>query len=525
MDNSTIAAVATAPGQGGIGVVRISGPLAPLIAAEVTGRELPPRQATFCAFRDTDHTVLDRGIAICFEPPHSYTGESVVELQGHGGPAILDVLLRRVVDAGARTARAGEFTERAFLNGKLDLAQAEAVADLIASGSEAAARAAVRSLEGALSGRVATLTEHLTGLRVYVEAALDFAEEEIDFLSSQELQQRADALQQDLAQVMTLAEQGRVLQEGLTVVLAGRPNAGKSSLLNRLTDTDTAIVTDTPGTTRDLLSATIQLDGLALTLLDTAGLRESRDQIEQEGIRRALDAVQRASRVLLVCDVTRLDAELARQWLSAYSHGQLASRLRSWANTELSVAQPASPIDQSTRATVPIDIVLNKLDLLSVEEQQLWLRLGQLTGTVAEPDRVSGEPGNAMQPAMLPAADQPASPERPTAVSPDGAMAGAVYLLSATRGDGLAELRCGLHAAAGIEDAAELFIARARHLHALERAAAAVDAGLQHLSHAGMPELAAEDFRVAQDALGEITGTVTSDDLLGRIFAGFCIGK
>ncbi|MDO6459255.1 tRNA uridine-5-carboxymethylaminomethyl(34) synthesis GTPase MnmE [Granulosicoccaceae sp. 1_MG-2023] len=296
----TIAAIATPPGRGGVGIVRISGARSQEIARAITGDLPRPRYAHFCPFLDGQGGVLDEGLALYFAGPHSYTGEDVLELQGHGGPVVLDLLLKRALELGCRAARPGEFTERAFLNDKLDLAQAEAVADLIESGSEQAARAAVRSLQGEFSCGIQTLQAQLIELRVYVESALDFTDEDIDFLASDELQTRTRELTAGFRRIFAAARQGSILRDGMKVVIAGEPNVGKSSLLNALTGSDSAIVTDIPGTTRDVLSEQIHIDGMPLHIIDTAGLRESDDPVEQEGIRRAYQQIADADRILMV---------------------------------------------------------------------------------------------------------------------------------------------------------------------------------------------------------------------------------
>lgn len=444
----TIAAIATPPGRGGIGIVRVSGPGVRAIAQALLGRLPKPRYACFAAFRDADDTPLDEGLALYFPAPRSYTGEDVLELHAHGSPVVLDLLLKRICALGARLARPGEFTERAFLNGKLDLAQAEAVADLINAASAAAARAARRSLAGEFSQRVHALAERLTALRLYVEATIDFPEEEIDFLSEARLAEGLAGLQADLADLQAATHQGVLLHEGMTVVIAGPPNAGKSSLLNALAGEEAAIVSPVPGTTRDVLRADIDLgEGLRLRVLDTAGLRESRDAIEAEGIRRARLALERADRVLLVLDAAAPDPA-AR----AAAEAQLPPRL-------------------------PRTVIHNKIDL-------------------------TGQP--------------PARHEDE---------ATAELYVSARTGAGLELLRAHLKESLGFQPAGEgSFIARRRHLEALARAARHLAAAAER-ARARQGELVAEELRLAQDALGEITGAVTPDDLLGRIFSTFCIGK
>lgn len=446
----TIAAIATPAGRGGVGVVRVSGPRAAELAAAILGQVPAPRRAEFRAFRAADGGTLDSGLALFFPRPHSFTGEDVLELQGHGGPVVLDRLLQRLLTLGARHARPGEFTERAFLNDKIDLAQAEAIADLIDSASEQAARAAMRSLAGEFSARVRSLAAALTELRVYIEAAIDFPEEEIDFLADVELSRRFAALQSALSKTQEEARQGCLLREGIRVVIAGRPNAGKSSLLNRLARRETAIVSEIPGTTRDVLREYIAIDGLPLHVIDTAGLRDSTDPVERIGIGRAWSEIQTADCVLLVTDATQTTADADLALL-----------------TEQSVPR------------AQITIVYNKIDL-------------------------SGQP-----PALQEQADGRAE-----------------VWLSAATGAGIEFLRTHLKARMGYQSAGEgLFSARRRHLDALARAGRCLEEGQRQLVEARAGELAAEELRQAQQALGVITGEVTSDDLLGQIFASFCIGK
>ncbi|MGC9007567.1 MAG: tRNA uridine-5-carboxymethylaminomethyl(34) synthesis GTPase MnmE [Halothiobacillaceae bacterium] len=453
----TIVAVATAPGRGGVGVVRVSGPLAPAIADSMLGGLPKPRLATHRVFRDAAGEALDDGIALWFPAPHSFTGEDVLELQGHGGPVVLDGIVRACLALGARLARPGEFSERAFLNDKLDLAQAEAIADLIDAGSQAAAKAALASLQGVFSREIHALTEQLIQLRMYIEAALDFPEEEIDFLADQTLVMRLDSLLAQAARVRSAAHQGALLREGLHVVILGQPNAGKSSLLNALCGVEAAIVTDIPGTTRDVLRQHLSIDGLPLHLVDTAGLRESADVVEQEGIRRAWLEVERADRVLLVVD--------DRQGGIAAEDAAILQRL---------------PVGK------PFTVVRNKIDLSGRAAGERLL------------DELPEAPGYQV-----------------TEIS-----------LSARRGDGIALLREHLKTCLGYQPGeGGVFLARRRHLDALERAEAHIHAARVNLLHARAGELAAEELRLAQEDLSEISGRFSSDDLLGRIFASFCIGK
>jgi tRNA modification GTPase len=445
----TVAAIATSPGRGGIGIVRVSGPETRAIARAVLGGLPRPRHAMYARFRDADGRPIDEGIALFFPAPHSYTGEDVLELHGHGGPVVLDLVLARLHELGAQSARPGEFTERAFLNGKLDLAQAEAVADLIEAGSAEAARAAARSLAGEFSRRVHALTEALARLRVYVEAALDFPEEEIDFLADDRIVAELGAIEQGLTDLAQSAHQGSLLHDGMTVVLAGLPNAGKSSLLNALAQTEAAIVSPIPGTTRDALRERINIDGMPLHAIDTAGLRAApRDEIEAEGIRRARTQMECADRVLLVVDDAAPDGRALEAALALV---------------------PADP---------PRTLVRNKID-------------------------ISGRP---------PGLSETAS--------------GAEVALSAKTGAGLDALRTHLKQCMGYRSAgAGTFTARRRHLDALRRAQAHVTQGRAVLTQNRAGELLAEELRLAQQCLGEITGEFTPEDLLGRIFASFCVGK
>ena len=433
----TIAALATPPGRGGIGIVRVSGPAVPAIAAALLGKLPRPRQAQLSAFRDARGERADEGIALYFPAPHSYTGEAVLELQGHGGPIVAQAVLAAVLDAGARLAEPGEFTRRAFLNGKLDLAQAEAVADLIDAASREAARSALRSLAGEFSAALAGLVAQLTELRALTEAMLDFPEEEVDSLHREDAQARLAGLRAALEEVLAKSRQGSLLRSGIHVVLAGRPNVGKSSLLNRLAGEDRAIVTAVPGTTRDALRESIQIEGVPVVLVDTAGLRESQDEVERIGMARTRSELERADVVLVVLEAGTME-------------------------------EPAGPLPTAaTRITV-----INKIDLLA--------------GAAA------GRQGEAIQ-------------------------------ISAKTGAGLDALRAALLEAAGWNARGEtVFLARERHLRAL-------NAARSNLAAAATQDVAweffAEELRLAQDALGTITGRVSADDLLGEIFTRFCIGK
>jgi tRNA modification GTPase len=463
IDRDTIVASATPPGRGGIGVVRISGPRVPDIARELLGSLPEPRSARLAGFRDGGGGIIDFGLALYFPAPQSFTGEAVLELQGHGGPVIQELLIERVLALSARRARPGEFSERAFLNDKLDLTQAEAIADLIDAGSNAAARAALRSLQGEFSTLVHAVTHVLTELRVYVEAAIDFPEEEIDFLSTPELAARGALVKQRFDAVERSARQGRLLSEGMLLVIAGRPNAGKSTLLNRLAGVDAAIVTPLPGTTRDLLRERIQLDGLPVQLVDTAGLRApdaTADVVEQEGMRRARAELLRADRLLFVID---------------------------GAADPLGVAYDEERA--SLPAGLPVTLVFNKRD---IADHAAHLMTPRLT-------------------APLNAADAAGSPPR--------------LWIAASTGEGVDALREHLKSAMGyVDDGAGAVSARARHLDALLRARAAFDRAVQLLTRR-QGELVAEELRQAALALGEITGEISSDDLLGEIFGNFCIGK
>lgn len=446
MANEAIAAIATAPGRGGIGIVRISGPTLDVLLQGLVGRPVAPRHASLHDFLDGEGGVIDQGLVLWFPAPHSYTGEDVIELQGHGGPVVLNLILRRCLALGARLAEPGEFTKRAYLNDRLDLAQAESVADLIDAVSEQAARSAVRSLQGTFSEQIVAMVDALTNLRMLVEATLDFPEEEVEFLERGRAREKLAAIQMQLAGILAGSRQGRLLREGIQVVLAGAPNVGKSSLLNALAGIERAIVTEIPGTTRDAIHETIVVEGIPLHVIDTAGLRESHDPVERIGIERTLEAIRNADFLLWVSDLTRPETRAIDSRIA----GLLARR--------------ASQIH-----------VMNKMDLAAVASR-----------TVAR----------------------------------DGAVE---IPVSAKFGEGLDRLRSEILTAAGWAGPADgLYMARERHLQALE-------AAQQHLNRAwenplGL-EVFAEELRLGQIALGSITGEFTPDDLLGRIFATFCIGK
>lgn len=446
-------AAATPPGRGGVAIVRISGPAALEIGREILDELPAPRLATLSAFRDSGGVTIDQGLALHFPAPNSYTGEDVLELHGHGGPVVVEALIARVLALGARRALPGEFTQRAFLNDKLDLAQAEAVADLIDAGTAAAARAALRSMQGDFSAQVETLTDALADLRAWVEAAIDFPEEEIDFLSDPALLNRLELVRAQFESLGSAARQGRLLTEGMKVVIAGPPNAGKSSLLNALAGYEAAIVTEIPGTTRDLLRERIHIDGMPLHLVDTAGLRPTEDRIEVEGIRRAQEEMSRADRLLFVVDASADPAG----WTYFAAREQLTPR-------------------------VPVTLIMNKNDLCP----------GSPTGFRD---------------------DDPGAPPR--------------VWISAQTGNGLDALRDHLKQCMGFEGVEQVGVlsARARHLEALARARRYLEAAVKQLGSVRRGELVAEELRCSQQALSEITGVYSTEDLLGRIFSSFCVGK
>jgi len=449
MNNDTIAAVATPSGQGGVGIIRISGNNSAAIAKKISGLCPAPRYVHYGPFTDKNDTIIDSGLTLYFKKPFSFTGEDVVELHAHGGPVVLDLLLKEIFQYDVRPARAGEFTERAFLNDKIDLAQAEATADLIAADSEQAARAATRSMQGEFSSIILQLVEELVHLRIHVESALDFPEEEIDFLADDAIATQLKQLQEKISDVKKSAKQGRLLKEGMTVVIAGKPNAGKSSLLNKLAGQDAAIVTEVAGTTRDILREHIQIDGLPLHIIDTAGLRDSDDVVELEGIKRAKQVIEKADRVLFVVDINDKDMSLLDE-LPAGSG---------------------------------VTIIYNKID--KNKSAEVYARVEQTSGQQQSE----------------------------------------IYL-SAKTGEGIDLLKDHLKNCMGYQQKSEgQFIARRRHLDAIDSAELHLTEADKNLHQLKAGELVAEELRVAQQALSSITGEFSSDDLLGRIFSDFCIGK
>ncbi|MDA3977995.1 tRNA uridine-5-carboxymethylaminomethyl(34) synthesis GTPase MnmE [Gallibacterium sp. AGMB14963] len=453
IQTETIVAQATPPGRGGIGILRVSGPLATEVAQQVLGKCPKPRVADYLPFKDIDGTTLDQGIALFFKAPHSFTGEDVLELQGHGGQVILDLLLKRILQIhGVRLARPGEFSEQAFLNDKIDLAQAEAIADLIDASSEQAARSALKSLQGEFSHQIHQLVDQLIYLRTYVEAAIDFPDEEIDFLADGKIESLLNQIIQQVDTVQAQAKQGSLLREGMKVVIAGRPNAGKSSLLNALAGREAAIVTDIAGTTRDVLREHIHLDGMPLHIIDTAGLRAATDEVERIGIERAWQEIEQADRVLFM-----LDSTTTKETLPEKIWPDFMSKLPS---------------------SMPVTIIRNKADLSG------------------EPEGISVENGY-------------------TTVT-----------LSAKTQQGIQLLKDHLKESIGYQTVTEGgFLARRRHLEALNQAAEHLQLGHIQLTQFYAGELLAEELKMAQNALSEITGEFTSDDLLGNIFSSFCIGK
>lgn len=449
---STIVAIATPPGKGGVAIVRVSGPLCTDIGQKILGKVLPPRIAHYLPFFGSQQTQLDQGIALFFKGPNSFTGEDVLEFQGHGGPVVMDLLIEEILKCGAQLAKPGEFSERAFYNDKMDLTQAEAIADLIESGSRQAAMSALRSLSGEFSDKIHDLVEKVIHLRMYVEAAIDFPDEEIDFLADDKVVNQLQQIIDDLAHLLKSAHQGSLLREGMKVVIAGKPNAGKSSLLNALSGRESAIVTDIAGTTRDVLSEQINIDGLPLHIIDTAGLRKAEDKVEQIGIERASKEIEQADRVLLVIDS---------------SQGAIAE-------TALEINQY---IDRDLHLP-PVTLIRNKCDL---------------TGEQPGVDEKNGE---------------------------------TIITMSASDKNGLDLLKRHLKDVVGYKASESgTFMARRRHIDALNRAQQHLDTGYQQLTQMAAGEILAEELKLTQDCLNEITGEFTSDDLLGKIFSSFCIGK
>jgi tRNA modification GTPase len=449
VQQDTIAAIATPAGRGGVGIVRVSGRDTREIGKTVIGSLPQPRQAQLATFTEANGDAIDQGIALFFAGPHSFTGEDVLELQGHGGPVVMHMLLDRIIACGARLAQPGEFSQRAFLNDKIDLTQAEAIADLIDSVSRRAAKSAVKSLQGRFSERIHVLDEQVVRLRMYIEAAIDFPEEEVDFLADSHIEIALAEIEAELVETEQQTQQGALLREGITLVFAGRPNAGKSSLMNHYSGRETSIVTNVPGTTRDIVNEYIHLDGVPLRLVDTAGLRDSDDLVEKEGIRRARQEIMQADIIMLLIDY------------AVHPNDWRAEALR---------------LQTETGGNGIKIVVLNKID------------------------------------------------KQPLVQDLDFALP--VFGISATTGDGLQVLTDKVKQLMGLDTYTEgQFIARSRHLDALHRAALAVAAGKEQLLVHRAGELLAEELRLAHEALNEITGEFSSDDLLGRIFSSFCIGK
>ena len=460
----TIAAQATAPGRGGVGIIRISGPEAVNVAKTILGRVPEIRKAEYLPFQNRDKHILDQGIALFFKAPNSFTGEDVLELQGHGGPVILDMILKEVLAINkVRMAKPGEFSEQAFLNDKLDLTQAEAIADLINSSSEQAARCALQSLKGNFSKLVNDMVESIIHLRMYVEAAIDFPEEEIDFLADKKIVTELKAIISKVESVRQQAQQGSIIREGMRVVIAGRPNAGKSSLLNALSGKETAIVTDIAGTTRDVLTEQIHIDGMPLHIIDTAGLRESTNKVEKIGIERAWQEINQADRVLLMVD---------------------AADDNSVKSDELTIKEDWPEFFKRLPSNIGLTIIRNKADISNAA-----------TGYIEVNDST---------------ADNIHS----------------IVTLSAKTGDGVDSLKEHLKTIMGYQGSTEGgFMARRRHLIALERTHEHLKIGLEQLESYVAGEILAEELRICQQELDQITGEFTSDDLLGKIFSSFCVGK
>ncbi len=452
---STIVAVATPPGKGGVGIVRVSGPLCLSVAQKILKTDLTPRKAHYLTFYDHNDQALDQGIALFFSGPNSFTGEDVLEFQGHGGPVVMDLLVETILVCGAQLAKPGEFSERAFHNNKMDLAQAEAIADLIESGSRQAAVSALRSLSGEFSKQINQLVEKVIHLRMYVEAAIDFPEEEINFLGDDKVSNQLDEIRKDLKYLIKNVTQGCLLREGMKVVIAGKPNAGKSSLLNALAGKESAIVTDIEGTTRDVLSEHIHIDGLPLHIIDTAGLREAKDQVEKIGIERATQEIEKADRVLLVVDSSESQTD--------------ENTIEKYISPDINIP--------------PVTLIRNKCDL--VQE--------------------------------LPAIKQQGVDQQDNQTS--------IYL-SAKNHQGIDLLKSHLKQVVGYQASESgTFMARRRHMDALKRTEQHLEIGFEQLTQMAAGEILAEELKLAQNCLNEITGEFTSDDLLGEIFSSFCIGK
>ena len=462
----TICAIATAPGRGGVGIVRVSGPLSRNIARQATGIELKERHAHLCSVITKNKQELDQGIALFFKGPHSFTGEDVFEFQGHGGPVVLDLIVKRFIELGATLAKPGEFSERAFLNDKIDLTQAEAIADLINASSVQAAQNALHSLKGEFAQHIDKLVEELTHLRLYVESAIDFPEEEIDFLVDGVVTEKLKAIVEQTLRVFKLAEQGSLMREGMKVVLAGKPNAGKSTLLNALAERDVAIVTDIEGTTRDALTEHIHINGMPLHITDTAGIRETENEVERIGIERAWRAIHDSDQILLLADARELESErallqLQKEWPDFFLEPELKSKLT---------------------------IVINKIDLANKKSNDSKLNFGNT-------DKENTDDLN-------------------------------LLFISAKSRQGLPELKDYLLKTMGLSHSTEgAFSARRRHLDALNSALDHLREAQNQLELHVAGELVAEDLRLAQNALGEITGKIHPDELLGKIFSSFCIGK
>lgn len=487
LTSDTIAALATAPGKSGICVVRVSGPNSGTVAKQILDFDPTPRTAHLSKFKDENGDTIDEGIALFFRGPASFTGEDVLELQGHGGPSVQKLLLERVLGLGVRLANPGEFSERAFLNNKIDLVQAEAIADLIDANSAQAARSAIRTLSGEFSNKVNHLVAELTKIRVNIEAAIDFSDEDIDIITESRVREGLREITQTLSLALSQANQGMLLKEGMHVVIAGEPNAGKSSLLNALLGSESAIVTSIAGTTRDLLSERLQIEGMPVHITDTAGLRLSEDVVEQEGIRRAGEAVRQSDKILLVIDSTAVKTTLQQPAeINEVDMGEADK------DHELSLSLiPQLLLDEPGLFAKTL-VVFNKADLTPEA------RIG--AGSVRVPNLLRAQEG---VPATLD-----------------------TITLSAKLNEGIEGLRAALKNAIGFNSMVEgAFVARERHLLSLKAASKLIASAEQCFVDAMPFELAAEDLRLAQNELGRITGQISSDDLLGEIFSNFCVGK